>query len=249
MGRARAGYRSVHTTFGGNMTTAPSTDQHTGDTSVTEEGRHVTGVAKEEAGNVAAEAKDQVVGLLDQARSQVSEQSGVQRDRLVQTLTTLSGDLDHMAEQSDRPGMATDLAREAARRARELGHRLDGREPQQILDDVRTFARRRPGTFLLGALAAGVLAGRLTRGARESQSSSGSPSRSRVSGTGTGFDSDTLDDQYVAGGRTEGAFAAETAVGHPTSTSPAAPTVEVQPSPDMDDDPLDSDIPHDRGSL
>lgn len=229
------------------MTTAPSTDQHTGDTSVTEEGSHVTGVAKEEAGNVAAEAKDQVVGLLDQARTQVSEQSGVQRDRLVQTLTTLSGDLDHMAEQSDRPGMATDLAREAARRARELGHRLDGREPQQILDDVRAFARRRPGTFLLGALAAGVLAGRLTRGARESQSSSGSQSRSRVSGTG--FDSDTLDDHYVAGGRTDATYAAETAVGHPTSTSSAAPTVEVQPSPDMDADPLDSDIPHDRGSL
>jgi uncharacterized protein YjbJ (UPF0337 family) len=235
------------------MTTAPSTDQHTGDTSVTEEGRHVTGVAKEEAGNVAAEAKDQVVGLLDQARSQVSEQSGVQRDRLVQTLTTLSGDLDHMAEQSDRPGMATDLAREAARRARELGHRLDGREPQQILDDVRAFARRRPGTFLLGALAAGVLAGRLTRGARESQSSSGSQSRSRLpgasTGTGTGLDSETLDDHYVAGGRTDGTYAAETAVVRPTSTSPAAPIVAVPPSPEMDADPLESDLPHDRGGL
>jgi hypothetical protein len=33
------------------------------------------------------------------------------------------------------------------------------------MDDVRTFARRRPGTFLLVAAAAGVLAGRATRGA------------------------------------------------------------------------------------
>ena len=33
------------------------------------------------------------------------------------------------------------------------------------LDEVRSFARRRPGTFLLAAAAAGLVAGRLTRGA------------------------------------------------------------------------------------
>ena len=60
-----------------------------------------------------------------------------------------------------------------------MGNRLDGREPSQILDDVRAFARRRPGAFLLGALAAGVVAGRITRGAKESQSSSGSADSSR----------------------------------------------------------------------
>lgn len=40
-----------------------------------------------------------------------------------------------------------------------------------MVDQVRGFARRRPGTFLLGALALGVVAGRLGRGAKDAQSS------------------------------------------------------------------------------
>src|SRR3954451_11235626 len=157
------------------MTTA-STEQRThGDgSSAKQEGRRVAGVAQEEAGNVAAEAKNQVTGLLDQAKSQAAEQGGMQRDRLVQTLTTLGDDLQDMAEKSEHPGMATDLARQAASRVRDLSDRLDGRGPSQILDDVRGVPRRRPGTFLLGALAAGVIAGRLTRGAKENRSTAGS---------------------------------------------------------------------------
>ena len=227
------------------MTTAPSTDHQTeGDTSAAQESRRVAGVAQEEAATVAAEAKDQVANLIDQAKSQVSEQGGVQRDRLVQTLTTLGDDLDHMAEQSDRSGMATDLARQAAGRVRDLGNRLDGREPSQILDDVRAFARRRPGAFLLGALAAGVVAGRITRGAKESQSSNGSDDTSTSSFSTNG-----------QSGRSGG---------YPTASSGA--TVPVEPAIIVDEtsysrvgdvDPgstagfgaVGSDIPHDRGAL
>jgi len=238
----------------GNMTTAPSTDQQTtGDTSVTEEGRHVTGVAKEEAGNVAAEAKDQVSALVDEAKTQVSEQSGQQRDRLVQTLTTFSNDLDQMVERSERSGMAADLAREAARRARDLSQRLDGREPQQLLDDVRSFARRRPGTFLLGALAAGVVAGRLTRGARDSRSSSGSHS-----GTSdlleSGRRTDGVGESYPATGSMDPAWETHVDRADPLGTSSSTPTVvDVPATPISGTDPLDNDLsgdlPRERGSL
>jgi hypothetical protein len=47
---------------------------------------------------------------------------------------------------------------------------LQNREPAQLLDDVRSFARRKPGLFLLGAAAAGVLAGRLTSGVKAAHS-------------------------------------------------------------------------------
>ena len=103
---------------------------------------------------------------MSEATSQVEDQSRTQRDRIVETLRTFGDDLDKMATQSDG-GMAADLAREGASRARELSSQLDGREPRDLLDDVRSFARRKPGTFLLGALAAGVVAGRLTRGAKD----------------------------------------------------------------------------------
>jgi hypothetical protein len=84
----------------------------------------------------------------------------------------VSQDLDHMAAQSDGSGVAADLVRQVSQRTRSLGEHLDGREPTEILDDVRQFARRRPGTFLLGALAAGVVAGRLARGAKAAKDGS-----------------------------------------------------------------------------
>ncbi|HSE55932.1 MAG TPA: hypothetical protein VLB03_09380, partial [Nocardioidaceae bacterium] len=87
------------------------------------------------------------------------------------TLRTFGDDIEKMANgEQVSGGMAQDLARQVAERARDLSGRIDGREPVELLDEVRSFARRRPGTFLFGALAAGVVAGRLTRGAKDGQS-------------------------------------------------------------------------------
>lgn len=138
-----------------------------------DESKHVAGVAQGEAQKVASEAKSQVHSLVGQATSQVEDQSRTQRDRLVGTLRSFGDDLEKMASQGD-DGPATGLARDAADRVRSLSTHLDGREPRELLDDVRDYARRKPGTFLLGALAAGVVAGRLTRGAKDAQSSSSS---------------------------------------------------------------------------
>ena len=69
-----------------------------------------------------------------------------------------------MARNSEQDGVATDLARQAADRARTAAGWLADRDPGSLLDEVRTFARRKPGTYLALALGAGVLAGRLTRG-------------------------------------------------------------------------------------
>ena len=138
-----------------------------------DEGKHVTAVAGEEAQKVAAEAKQQTRALVDDARTQLEEQSRTQRDRVVQTLSSLGDDLGQMSQQGGS-GIAADLVQQAADRVHALSSRLDGREPAELLGEVRDFARRKPGTFLLGALAAGVVAGRLARGAQKShQSSSG----------------------------------------------------------------------------
>lgn len=190
-----------------------------------EESRHVAGVAKEQAQQVADEARHQARGLLDEAMSQVDEQSRTQRDRLVGALQTFSDDLDQMASQGGRPGMATDVARQVADQARRFGNRIDGREPSELLDEVRSFARRRPGTFLLGALAAGVVAGRLTRGAKDAQANDGRSANRGAQGTtqGTnrrgvyGTSSADLYDQPPG-----------TATGHPTAGTgyPRGPVTE-----------------------
>lgn len=132
-----------------------------------DEGKHVASVAQGEVQKVAAEASSQVSSLLRQATAQAEDQSRTQRDRLVETLRSFGDDLEKMAAQSEGP--AAGLVHDVADRARGLSSRLDGREPRELLDDVRNFARRKPGTFLLGALAAGVVAGRLTRGAKQAQ--------------------------------------------------------------------------------
>jgi gas vesicle protein len=144
-----------------------------------DEGRQVTGVAKDEARHVAGEAKQQARGVMNDAMSQAQEQSRTQRDRLVNTMKTFSDDLEQMASQGGRTGMATDLARQVAGKTRDLSSQLEGKEPTEILDDVRSFARRRPGTFLLGALVAGAVAGRLARGAKDASSGDSSTGSAR----------------------------------------------------------------------
>ena len=143
-------------------------DAHTQDSTTEQakdQARHVAGVATEEAKSVAGDVREQARGLLDETKNQVQDQSRNQRDRLVETLRTFSDDLDGMAEQ--RGGMASDAAREVADRARSLSRQLDGREPTELLDDLRSFARRRPGMFLAGSVIAGVVVGRILRGTRD----------------------------------------------------------------------------------
>jgi hypothetical protein len=152
------------------MTTDQSSAERMKDvaSTATDEGKHVGSVAKDEAQNVVGTAAEQARSVANdtiaQVRDQLTEQTSGQRDRLVELLQSLGDDLERMAGQASDGGIATDLVREVADRARSLKDRLDGREPGQLLDDARDFARRRPGTFLLGALATGVVAGRLFRG-------------------------------------------------------------------------------------
>lgn len=159
------------------MTTDSSTNIDSGATDGTQgtastaadQGRRVAGTAKQETQNVAGTAAEQARSVMGdtvrQVSDQLNDQATSQRDRLSQTLRTLGEDLEQMASPGPGPdsGMATDLAREVSERVRALGSHLEGREPGQLLDEARDFARRRPGTFLLGALAAGVVAGRLFR--------------------------------------------------------------------------------------
>ena len=133
-----------------------------------EETRRVSGVAQQEASRVASEASSQVQGLLGEVTVQVEEQSRVQLDRLAERLRSVGEDLERMATQGEGP--ASGLAQEAGERVRSWAAHLRGREPRDLLDEVRGFARRRPGVFLGGALVAGVVAGRLTRGAKAARS-------------------------------------------------------------------------------
>ena len=70
--------------------------------------------------------------------------------------------------------MANDLAQQASSKVRDIASWLESREPGDLLEEARRFARRRPGTFLACAALAGLVGGRFTRGmADEARDDSG----------------------------------------------------------------------------
>jgi hypothetical protein len=139
-----------------------------------DEAQNVAGVAKEQAQNIAGEAQQQAADLIGEARRQLEDQSRSQLDRLVGSLQELADDLERMARGDGAgSGMARTIVTEVSDRARSISSQVQGREPAEVLDQVRGFARRKPGTFLLGAAVAGVLAGRLTTGIKAAHTGSG----------------------------------------------------------------------------
>ena len=127
-------------------------------------GQQVAGVAKEQAANVASEAKGQALNLLHQSRSELSEQAISQQQRVAAGLRSLGDELTSMAHSSDAPGVASDLANQAAERTHQVAGWLENRDPGQLVQELQSFARRRPGAFLLAAAGLGLVGGRMTRG-------------------------------------------------------------------------------------
>ncbi|QHK21344.1 hypothetical protein GU243_18370 [Pseudarthrobacter psychrotolerans] len=157
--------------------------------------QNVAETAKSEAVNVASEAKANAKDLLQQARYDLTEQASAQQQKVANGLRSVSDELHAMARASDQPGVATDLVRQAAERSSSVAAWLDGRDPGSLLNEVKSFARQRPGTFLLLAAGAGVLAGRLSRSLSAGAPESG-PARAGGQYDATG--------QYGTGGQYDG---------------------------------------------
>jgi hypothetical protein len=208
------------------MTTDTSTTQRAQETAstATDEGKHVAGVAADEARSVASDATTQVRNVVgdtvDQVRGQLDDQGRTQKDKLAGTLGSFSDDLAQMAENSS--GLAANVAHEVAERARSISQQLDSREPAELLDDVRRFARQRPGTFLLGALAAGVVVGRLVRGTKDSIEA--------AEASGTGPSSSTTGTPRVTPGAPD-TTSVHASHGQPTIETPVSPATAPAPTP------------------
>jgi hypothetical protein len=143
-----------------------------------EAGSQVASTATDQAKQVAQETQRQAKDLLDQGRSQVREQAISQQQKAGQSLSSLAQELRGLADgtSSGAPGPARDLLQQASGFVDDFAHKLQTRDPGELLNEVRSFARRKPGLFLLGAAAAGVVAGRLTRGVTAAHSDSSSSS-------------------------------------------------------------------------
>jgi hypothetical protein len=165
----------------------------------------VAQTAATKAKDVAQETSKQARDLLGEARDQFSQQAGSQHRSLVTNLRSLGDELGGMTQHSEQSGVATELVSQARDRVHGVADWLDGRDPSEIVDDLRSLARRRPGTFLLGAALTGVVAGRLTRGV----------AAIHTTDTGTA----PQQSSWPAG-----------SAHHPESSAPARPSAQVSPA-------------------
>jgi hypothetical protein len=154
-----------------------------------DEARDVAGDVRAEAQAVASEAATQVHNVLDSTRSALRSQARQGTERASGTLGDLGSQFRALAE-GDREGAGEvgRYANEAGARLRSIADRLNGKGFDGVVDDVQSFARRRPGAFLAIAAASGFVAGRLFRGAEGASSSEASSAGAPEIGAGQGQD-------------------------------------------------------------
>ncbi|MDD7927979.1 hypothetical protein [Microbacterium thalli] len=190
------------------------------------EAGHVVETAKHEAAGVASEAKSQAKQVYSQTKQQLTEQAASQQQRVADGLRSIGDELSTLAKGSDNPGIATDLVRQASTRVSGASDWLSQRDPGSLVNEVKTFARRKPGVFIAGALIAGVVAGRLTRALTES-------AKEEHEATGTGHTGSGVTEGTSGAGRIPAAPSAptpapvDTPIGSPVGTpvTPVAPPV------------------------
>jgi hypothetical protein len=109
---------------------------------------------------------------MDQLRDELNSQASDQGQRAARGLGSFGDELRQMADAAPQDGVAGDLVRRLEQQIRTASQWLENREPGELLDEVRSVARRRPGAFLAGAALLGLVGGRLTRGLTDGSSSS-----------------------------------------------------------------------------
>ena len=151
----------------GSPSTIDAAKDHAADVKDTavDAGKNVAATAKEEVANAAAETKQQARSLLSSVTDEVQTQASSQQQKIATAVHSLSKELGGMASGSEESGPLTDLAHQASRKGGEIAHWLEISEPRDVLAEVTRYARRHPVTFLALCGLAGVVAGRIARGA------------------------------------------------------------------------------------
>ena len=137
----------------------------------------LVGTATQQAAEVADQASAQARNLLEETRTRLEEQTVEGASKLGDHLARLGEEAVALADgrPQDAPTVQGYVRRtgesllDAADRAYGLSDDVQTRGIGGVLSDVQTFARRRPGAFLIGTAVLGVLAGRAARNAQDQE--------------------------------------------------------------------------------
>lgn len=127
-------------------------------------GSDVIDTAKAEVANVVDEAKTRAQTLLDEGLTQLRSGAETGQSKLAEVVRSVTDELDEMTRGTSTNGIATQFLGTAQGVTDKAATWLEGKGPDELVDDVRRFAARQPVTFLAIAAGAGFLVSRLARG-------------------------------------------------------------------------------------
>jgi hypothetical protein len=132
---------------------------------VADAGSHLAQTAADQAKDIAAQTRQQAKSLLQHGRQQLHDQTVFQQQKVALRLTTVADELRELAHHTSSDSMS-EWTRQGADQLHQFASWLHDREPDELLEQVRSFARRRPGAFLLQPGSPTTLARRSRRHAR-----------------------------------------------------------------------------------
>ncbi|MFL4480087.1 hypothetical protein ACIPUB_17650 [Paeniglutamicibacter sp. ORCA_105] len=139
-------------------------------TSGRESAGHMARAAGTEAHHIARDLGDEGSRLFSTLGDEVRNQASMQQRRVTTTLREISDEFAWMLHDGSANGLAGNVVERATVYSANAADWLDGRDPGNLVQETKRFAKRHPAAFLGIALGAGLVAGRLTRNAGEGAS-------------------------------------------------------------------------------
>ncbi|MCM3511078.1 hypothetical protein [Rothia sp. P100] len=131
-------------------------------------GERVLDTAKNKAEDVKEEVAYQAQDLIGQVRADLQKYVGPQQQRLAATIRNISDEINALSQgQQPQTSYVTGLLGNASGYVDTVATSIEQKDSQELINDVRRFAARKPGLFLAAALGVGLLAGRATRNVKD----------------------------------------------------------------------------------
>lgn len=190
-----------------------------------EQAKGVADTAREGVSQVAEETSRQTRRLVDETLGQLRAQAGQETQRVGGALHSLGERLDALADgEPDKAGPLGEYAEQFASQTHEIARKIDELGFDGVVRELSSFARRRPGAFLLSTAVAGFASARLGRGVAESEGASrpsAPDSAQRPSVSAASVTHDDLPSAALPATESGGAAMHGAATTRPPSTTPA----------------------------
>jgi hypothetical protein len=132
-----------------------------------EQAQQVASTAKDQAGQVVTTTVEQSKHLLTEATDQLHAQAAQQTQKLGESIRQVAQQLSQMAGAGEPGSTAHTLATRAGEQLQRTASAIETKSPGDLVAELQSYARRKPGAFLAAAAVSGFALGRLASAARK----------------------------------------------------------------------------------